>query len=304
MVMDRQAFLGKSQGRDREFIYGARDRIDERFDMVRTVRSRDFRYVRNLMPWRPALQHVSYGEQNAIMQELRKLLAAGKLPPQSAQWFASPRAAEELYDLNADSWELVNLAKDPAHAATLKALSAECDRWQIETRDAHLLPEIMLDAGETAAGSRWQILQGPDGLQRIEKLLAAAKSTAQSIAAQSDVSMPQLDADPAVRWWQVMACSKASNVADFRELLTKESTSEEPAIRIAAAGGLARAGDLKTAAATLGELLGHENHFVQHAAVLEIDEAGSDLIELTKVQIEAISEDEYCERLAAHALNR
>ncbi len=302
--VDGQPFIGKSQGRDREFIYGARDRIDERFDMVRTVRSRDFRYVRNLMPWRPALQHVSYGEQNAIMQELRKLLAAGKLPPQSAQWFASPRAAEELYDLNADSWELVNLAKDPAHAATLKALSAECDRWQIETRDAHLLPEIMLDAGETAAGSRWQILQGPDGLQRTEKLLAAAKSTAQSIAAQSDVSMPQLDADPAVRWWQVMACSKASNVADFRELLKKESTSEEPAIRIAAAGGSARAGDLKTAAATLGVLLGHENHFVQHAAVLEIDEAGPDLIELTKVQIEAIGEDEYCQRLAAHALNR
>ncbi len=302
--VDGQAFLGKSQGRDREFIYGARDRIDERFDMVRTVRSRDFRYVRNLMPWRPALQHVSYGEQNAIMQELRKLLAVGNLPPQSAQWFASPRAAEELYDLNADSWELVNLAKDPAHAATLKALSAECDRWQIETRDAHLLPEIMLDAGETEAGSRWQILHGPDGLQRTEKLLAAAKSTAQSIAAQSDVAMPQLDADPAVRWWQVMACNKASNVADFRELLKKESTSEEPAIRIAAAGGLARAGDLKTAAATLGELLGHENHFVQHAAILEIDEARPDLIELTKVQIEAMSEDEYCQRLAAHALNR
>ena len=73
---------------------------------------------------------------------------------------------------------------------------------------------------------------------------------------------------------------------------------------IAAAGGLARAGDLKTAAATLGELLGHENHFVQHAAILEIDEAGPDLIELTKVQIEAMSEDEYCQRLAAHALNR
>ncbi len=299
-----QPFLGKAQGPDREFIYGARDRIDERFDMVRTVRSRDFRYVRNLMPWRPALQHVSYGEQNAIMQEMRKLLAAGKLPPQSAQWFASPRADEELYDLNADPWELVNLAKHPSHAATMNALSEECDRWQIKMRDVHLLPEILLDAGEAESGSRWQILRDPDGLLRTENLLATAKSTAHSIARQTNVAMPQLDADPAVRWWQVMACSKASNVADFRELLKKESTSEEPAIRIAAAGGLAREGDLKTAAATLGELLGHENHFVQHAAILEIDEAGAELIELTKEQIETMSDDEYCQRLAAHALNR
>ena len=299
-----QPFLGKAQGPDREFIYGARDRIDERFDMVRTVRSRDFRYVRNLMPWRPALQHVSYGEQNAIMQEMRRLLAAGTLSPQSAQWFASPRAAEELYDLNADPWELVNLATIPAHAATLKALSAECDRWQIETRDAHLLPEILLDAGETEAGSRWQILHGADGLLRTEKLLAAAKSTAHSIGSQSNVALPELDDDPAVRWWQVMACSKAPNVADFKELLEKESQSAEPTIRIAAAGGLARAGDLKTAAATLGELLGHENHFVQHAAILEIDEAGSALIELTKEQIKKLNDDEYCQRLANHALNR
>ena len=302
--VDGQPFLGKGQGSDREFIYGARDRIDERFDMVRTVRSRDFRYVRNLMPWRPALQHVSYGEQNAIMQEMRKLLAEGELPPQSAQWFASPRAAEELYDLNADPWELVNLAKDPAHAATLETLSAECDLWQIETGDAHLLPEILLDAGETEVGSRWQVLHVADGLHRTEKLLAAAKSTAQSTASQSDVAMPELDADPAVRWWQVMECSKAPNVADFKTLLEKESKSAELAIRIAAAGGLARAGDLKSAAATLGELLGHENHCVQHAAILEIDEAGSELIELTREQIKTMRDDEYCRRLADHALNR
>jgi N-sulfoglucosamine sulfohydrolase len=69
-------FLGAQRGQDRVYIHGARDRIDERFDLVRTVRSRGFRYCRNLMPWRPALQHITYGEQNAIMQDMRKLLAA------------------------------------------------------------------------------------------------------------------------------------------------------------------------------------------------------------------------------------
>lgn len=65
-------FLGAQRGQDRDYIHGARDRIDERFDLVRTVRSRGFRYCRNLMPWRPALQHITYGEQNAIMQDMRK----------------------------------------------------------------------------------------------------------------------------------------------------------------------------------------------------------------------------------------
>ena len=299
-----QPFLGGVQSPDRVFIYGARDRIDERFDMVRSVRSRDFRYVRNLMPWHSALQHVAYGEQNATLTEWRRLVAAGKLAPRFTQWFESPHGAEELYDLNSDPWEMVNLAQELAHAATLRALSEECDRWQLECRDAHLLPESLLDTGEQEAGSRWDILRGPDGLQRAKSLLAAAKSTAHSIASKSPALLPTLDADPAVRWWQLMACSRAVNVAEFRDLLKSELKSDSAALRIAAAGGLARAHDLRDAAGVLGKLLGHESVFVRHAAILEIDEAGSQLIELTKQQIKLVGDDEYCERLADHALNR
>jgi len=297
-------FLGKSQTPDREFIYGARDRIDERFDMVRSVRSRDFRYVRNLMPWHPALQPIAYAEQNATLREWRRLLAEGNLEPKFTQWFESPHADEELYDLNADPWALVNLAKDPAHAATLKGLSDECDRWQIECRDAHLLPEILLDEGETKAGSRWDILRVSGGLERTKKLLAAAKSTAHSVASNKPIAMPNLDADPAVRWWQLMACGRAVNVADFAELFKAELTSDSPTIRIAAASGLARARDLGDASSVFGQLLSHKSKFVQHAALLEIDEVGSPLVELLKEQIKRVKGDEYCERLADHALNR
>ena len=115
---------------------------------------------------------------------------------------------------------------------------------------------------------------------------------------------PNLDVDPAVRWWQIMACSKAPNVADFKELLLREMNSEDPAVSIAAAGGLARAGDLESAAAKLGALLGHENNFVRHAALLEIDEAGPDMVQLTQEQIRDIGDDDYCQRLAEHALNQ
>ncbi|QEG31316.1 Arylsulfatase precursor [Gemmata obscuriglobus] len=39
------------------------------------------------------------------------------------------RPAEELFDLNADPWELKNLAADPKHAGRLKTLRTDLDAW-------------------------------------------------------------------------------------------------------------------------------------------------------------------------------
>ncbi|MFN5899159.1 MAG: sulfatase, partial [Planctomyces sp.] len=86
---------GRSAG-GRRFVYGARDRLDERQDLVRAVRSERYRYVRNLMPWYPALQEISYGERNETMREWRRLGAAGELSEVQGQWLR-PRRAEELY---------------------------------------------------------------------------------------------------------------------------------------------------------------------------------------------------------------
>jgi arylsulfatase A-like enzyme len=42
---------------------------------------------------------------------------------------------EELYDLKNDPHELINLADDPAHAATKQRLKADLDRWIVEHDD-------------------------------------------------------------------------------------------------------------------------------------------------------------------------
>ena len=299
--MHGQPFLGPSRGPGRELIFGARDRLDERFDMVRTVRSRDFRYVRNLMPWRPALQAVAYGEQNAILKEMRRLLAANELAPASAQWFAVPRAAEELYDLNADPWELANLAARPEHQETLRRLGEECDRWQLSVRDTHLLPEIMLDEAERSGGNRWQILQEPEGRERTLQLLAAAKETARLDPASAAQTATDLSDDPAVRWWQVTRMARAQHPELRLETLMAESKHAHPAIRIAAAAGLARGGQPAVAAEILGTALQNDSEFVRHAAILEVDEAGSAVIELLDSEIAAAGDGEYVKRLMIHA---
>ncbi len=299
--MHGRSFLGSSGGAGREFIFGARDRLDERFDMVRTVRSSDFRYVRNLMPWRPALQPVAYAEQNEILKEMRRLLAENALASASAQWFAAPRAAEELYDLNADPWELVNLAGRPEHRETLSQLRAVCDEWQLSVLDAHLLPEIMLDEAEQSGGTRWHLLQGAKGRDRAAKLLAAAKETARPEPADATQIDAALDPDPAVRWWQVTRMARAERPESQSLTLVTETQHSHPAIRIAAAAGLARCGQSADAARVLGPALKDDSEFVRHAAILEIDEAGSPVVDLLRSEFANAGDGEYVKRLLIHA---
>ncbi|HEX9428736.1 MAG TPA: heparan N-sulfatase, partial [Candidatus Polarisedimenticolia bacterium] len=49
--------------------------------------------------------------------------------------FLKPRPAEELYDVEADPFELKNLAADQAQARTLQEMRAILARWQRETDD-------------------------------------------------------------------------------------------------------------------------------------------------------------------------
>lgn len=299
--MQGRPFLGRAATEGRDYIYGARDRLDERFDMVRTVRSRTHRYVRNLMPWRPALQHVAYGEQNEILREMRKLRAVGELAPQSSQWFESPRAAEELYDLEKDPWELVNLANDPAHKATLETLRAECDRWQVEVRDVHLLPEIMLDEAEREHGSRWKTFQGDDGKLRLQRLLEAANQSSHLDPKTATAVSGQLDNDPDVRWWQLTLLARAGNAEQFVEVFKNEASSANPANQLVAAAGLARANRFDEAAAKFRSLIKSENSLIRHAAMLEIDEAGEQIFSAMRDDLTAGPNEEYVRRLYEHA---
>lgn len=302
--MHGRPFLGPQQNAGHEFIFGARDRLDERFDMVRTVRTRQYRYVRNLMPWRPALQHVAYGETNETMKEMRRLLKDGQLDAASSQWFASPRAAEELYDLNEDPWELKNLALSPEHEQILNSLRQTLDDWQVNTGDVHLLPEIMLDEAQQLSGDRESIFHGESGRIRLKQLLDTAKLASHLQASDAVTSVEQLSADPGIRWWQVSLTAHAQDVQNHLSVLQQEAKHPHPAIRISAAGGLARAGKTAEAALVLKALLASDNDFIRHAAILEIDEAGAPLINAMSVDLKSFDpkDHEYSSRLLQHVM--
>lgn len=126
----------------REAIFAARDRCDETVDRIRCVRTEGFKYIRNYYPNRPHLQPNRYKDNKAIVGKLRELHAAGKLDELQAKLlFAATRPEEELYDLQADPFEVRNLAGDPGHRKTLEEMRARLARWEKETNDHGRQPE-------------------------------------------------------------------------------------------------------------------------------------------------------------------
>jgi len=126
----------------RDAAFSARDRCDETMEHMRSVRTNDFKYIRNYMNERPHLQPCAYKDGKTIVQKLRELHAGGKLDElQERLLFAPKRPAEELYDLAADPQELKNLADDPKFKSTVETLRKRLLDWEEATGDKGHKPE-------------------------------------------------------------------------------------------------------------------------------------------------------------------
>ncbi len=148
--MQGHAFLGKQKTPDPEYVYMFRGRMDERFDMSRAVRDKEFRYIHNYMPYRIYGQHISYLWRAPSMRSWEEEYKSGKCnEAQSAFWKTKP--VEELYDTQNDPWEVKNLAADPRYKDRLIRMRDACDSIALSIRDAGFIPEIMIAelAGDT-----------------------------------------------------------------------------------------------------------------------------------------------------------
>ena len=138
--MQGQPFLGPD-ARDRDYIFAARDRYDESYDMMRAVRDNRFKYIRNYYPEKPYLLWIPYRNRHPIMQEMWRLHLSDALEWPQNIMFQSSRPPEELYDIASDPFELHNLADDPAHAQTLMRLRRALDDWRISCDTYGDVPE-------------------------------------------------------------------------------------------------------------------------------------------------------------------
>jgi hypothetical protein len=101
-----------------------------------------------------------------IMQELLRLRDSGTLNESQAQWFRESKESEELFDLENDPHELINLASNPLYDKKLAELRSELDRWIEQIDDKGFMPESEL------IESMW-----PGGRQPITASPIASRST-------------------------------------------------------------------------------------------------------------------------------
>lgn len=151
-----EVFMGDAATPPREYIYASRDRHDEAYDMVRAVRDRRFKYLRNWQPELPYVQWIPFRDRHPIMQEMWRLNLTDELKGAQTLMFQTSRPVEELYDTQADRFEINNLAGDPAYATELARLREACGTWQREVGDLGLISEIEMI-------HRWY----PDGQQPV-----------------------------------------------------------------------------------------------------------------------------------------
>jgi uncharacterized sulfatase len=298
-------FIGAGQPEPRRYVHGARDRIDERYDMVRSVRDERFLYLRTYMPWYPTLPVLEYAERNGIRQEIRRLFAAGQLSPETAQYLAPPRPYEQLFDTHADPDEVTNLAGQPEYADVIERLQTECDRWMLEVGDAHLLAEPFLEDADERFGGRRAAINGGDGKLRVQRLMDVAKSVAQGTASVESLAGYLSDDDEAVRWWAAIGIgNNASLAADATNPLQRALGDDSVAVRVAAARALDRAGHTDEALPVLTAALNDPHASTRLWAITvvdEMDERARPALDMIRAAARRQS-DEYVARVANAAL--
>jgi arylsulfatase A-like enzyme len=95
----------------RNYIISTRDRCDFTIDRIRSVRSKEFKYIKNFLTDRPYTQP-TYMDVDGIefVQVMHRLHEEKKLNLDQDRFMSEKRPAEELYDLIADPYELNNLS--------------------------------------------------------------------------------------------------------------------------------------------------------------------------------------------------
>ncbi|MGQ9463320.1 MAG: sulfatase-like hydrolase/transferase [Candidatus Fervidibacter sp.] len=196
--MQGQAFLGPRKVTPRKFVYAARDRMDETYDIIRAVRDKRFKYIRNFAFHLPYAQHIDYAEETPTMQEWRRLNTESKLNEIQSRFFAPTKSVEELYDTLTDPHETLNLANDPKYRSVLEAMRAELFRWMKETGDVGLVPEPELNEMMRPKG-KWQ-KTAPPKLTIVEQGEDWAKVALEQVTEGSSIAY-RIDGGERTRQW-------------------------------------------------------------------------------------------------------
>lgn len=298
--MQGSAFLGKIQDAPKEYAFAFRGRMDERFDMVRSVRDKRYRYIRNYMPHKIYGQYLEYLWKAPSMRSWEELWQRGELNEiQSAFW--KPKPPEELYDVEADPHNVNNLAGKKGYNKVLLRLRDQNRRWMRDYRDVGFIPEPMM---AEIAKSQSLYDYARNGDYPLEKIMETAE-----LASSRDPSVfPQLerrlqDPNPVVRYWAATGCTVLSKHASSASMRLKELLEDgEVSVRIAAAEALYLLGEKDLPLRAMKEILKSENRMARVMALNVLETMGSDATpakpNVSKLVRDSVADGDYDVRAA------
>ena len=219
-----QAFLGKQKEPYREYVCGARDRLDNCNEMIRTIRREQYRYIRNFLPHRPyasfwpdggffatppeqGTPEHDFWDTSCLPGELKVHDPDGVfLMPIPAAYSAyliwqAKKPFEELYDVENDPEEIANLADDPEYSELKDQMRTQLFEWMIETRDLGLIDETeMIVRATEYDGVSYEV---GAHCKNYAHILATADFPRLGEAGRAGLIDRLDDSDSAVRYWAI-----------------------------------------------------------------------------------------------------
>lgn len=252
-LMDGRPFLGEgvtsTSLSSRDSAFGSSDRFDEKYDLSRSLRTGDWKYVRHFQPYQPEALQNNYRYQMAAYREWRALYDEGRLGADQRAFFEA-KSPEALYDLAKDPHETLNLAADPAHRDRLLAMRSELKERLKSMPDLGFYPESVLVAEAMADPVAW----GRARTAEIAELIDTADLMLAPFAESEEALRAALNSKNAnVRFWAATVCSaygvQATELVDTARTLLQD---EHVPVRIRAAEFLALAGAIDPRPALVG----------------------------------------------------
>ena len=250
-------FLGKD---DYNYAYGFRGRMDESYDMVRTLRNKKYRYIRNYYPHRPAAQHINYLWEAKNVQAWEAAYHKNALDS-TAQLFFLPKPTEELYLIEDDTSNTNNLIENAEHNAVLEDFRTAMDSVLLTTMDTGFIPE-----GALWAGSKSTNLNYADYVKTLpfKKIYKAANTATKGIKTEELITLTK-DTDANVRFWGTVGIlvnlSRAQQIGELKKY-------EDELIQLSKD----QAGDVAVNASEILYLLGQEDFAITNLTKLLLDE--------------------------------
>jgi N-sulfoglucosamine sulfohydrolase len=270
--MQGRAFLGRHTREAAPYVYMFRDRMDERYDMSRSITDGRYRYTRNFDSDRIYLQHLEYLWRAPSMRSWEQAFLAGECDGlQSRYW--GPKPVEELYDSEEDPWEIHNLAGDPACSERLALMREACVSMGNEMRDAGFIPEAdrIRRTGGLAAYDYMRQETVP-----FEKILQAAYVASYADPERLDQLLRWLeDEDSAVRYWAAKGLLLLGDGArPYLDRIVRASFDPSQNVCVTAADLLFRLGERESATAAYFRVLSGPEPMARTAALNSLDLRG------------------------------